>query len=62
MIKHRLPLVLLAVPVAVSVRDCVDNYCGPAYPNASDPFCSIRPTTTPQTAAAGYRGSEGAPA
>lgn len=30
-----------AVLAALALSGCVNHYCGPAYPNSTDPYCSI---------------------
>jgi len=32
-------IVMLA---SLSASGCVNHYCGPAYPNSGDSFCSLR--------------------
>ncbi len=41
MMSTRLKLVVLMLLLGLSAGGCVDHYCGPAYPNSTDPFCSI---------------------
>ena len=39
--RHGLIGAIVAILVASSAGGCVYHYCGPAYPNSTDPFCSI---------------------
>ena len=33
--------------VLLSASSCVNHYCGPAYPDSTDPFCSIHRPAPP---------------
>jgi len=39
--RHGLVAAMVMVLAALSVSGCVNHYCGPAYPDSTDPFCSI---------------------
>ena len=38
---RRLRLVAAIVLIVAAMTSCVSHYCGPAYPDSTDPFCSI---------------------
>lgn len=36
-----LRLIMAMACVVTALNGCVYHYCGPAYPNSTDPFCKI---------------------
>jgi len=45
--REGLKRAVLAMLVALTMGGCVNHYCGPAYPNSTDPFCSIPRVSPP---------------
>lgn len=39
--RHGLLAAVMVMLVGLTTSGCVYHYCGPAYPNSADPFCSI---------------------